>query len=479
MSAPVYDLNQIERLRRTMRRLALIVALATGLSIPLGFFTISFHDLIEDMEHHADMAGEQVSEYAYAHGATWSYGGERLQEIIAHGRTLHGDLYQAVSLPDGQPITHHGHPPSWPSASISHYVVVASGVIATISVSKSLLPLFLHTGLVAIFALILGGSVYGVMHLLPLRALDRTLAQLQDSLKSIEAHATETTYAYDELKRQHRLVEETTQELMRARDQAETADRTKSAFLATMSHELRTPLNAIIGFSEMLTQEVFGPLGSTRYKDYCQSICESGRHLLSVINDVLDISKIEAGKLELHCEEVDLPELLEFCARLVRSKVLEGGVELEVVPTREALPVISADPVKLKQVVLNLLSNALKFTPQGGKVSLAASTGGDNGVTLRVSDTGIGMTEEELEVALQPFQQVDNSHTRKYEGTGLGLPLAKGLVEQHGGVLNIESQSGRGTCVSIWLPLGRPAETGVARSAGPRAEPPAARAVNG
>ena len=218
-----------------------------------------------------------------------------------------------------------------------------------------------------------------------------------------------------------------------------------------MSHELRTPLNAIIGFSEMLTQEVFGSLGSDRYREYCSSIGESGHHLLSVINDVLDISKMEAGKLDLHCEDVDLWSLVDGCCRLVRGKVDESGIVLDVIPPAKPLPIVQADPVKLKQILLNLLSNALKFTP-AGRITIELGTLRGKGIYVSVADTGIGMTEADLSIAMLPFQQVDNSHTRSYEGTGLGLPLAKGLIEQHNGSLDIRSKPGEGTVVTVVLP---------------------------
>jgi signal transduction histidine kinase len=447
------DLEQISRLRRTMRRLALAVAVVTAVSIPLGFFVVSYTDQGRDLEHHGVLTSERLAQYAYSHGATWSYARERLAETMAATQSSHEDIHQVAHLPDGREVAQFGNLPAWPR--LSRIAVASSfgGQVATVTVSSSLRPLLLQTALVALFALLLGGTTYVALHRLPLRALDETLGQLQVSLKTVEAHATETSYAYEELKRQHRLIEETTHELMKARDQAQTADQTKSAFLATMSHELRTPLNAIIGFSEMLTQEVFGPLSNDRYREYCGSIGESGHHLLAIINDVLDISKMEAGKLQLYFEEVDLQQLLDGSCRLVRPKVYEAGVELKLLACEPPLEPITADAVKLKQIVLNLLSNALKFTPPGGEIALGYGRTPEGGVYIRVTDSGIGMTEEEVAVALQPFQQVDNTHTRKYEGTGLGLPLAKGLAEQHGGKLEVESQPGRGTSVTIYLPV--------------------------
>ncbi len=435
-----------------MRRLAFAVALATAVSIPLGFFLVSFGNQGDNLLDHAQTSAERLAQYAYVQGDAWVYSRERLADLVADTQTRGSLMHQLVTSAGGQEVVEHGNRPSWPRRSLSSTILVNGESVGQVTVSATFLPLLLSTALVALFALALGGSAFVAMHLLPLRALDQTLAKLQTSFATIEAHATETTYAYEELKRQHRLVEETTQELMKARDQALAADRTKSAFLATMSHELRTPLNAIIGFSEILSGEVFGPLGSERYRDYSSSIGESGHHLLSVINDVLDISKIEAGKLELHFEELDLWGLLSDCCRLVRPTVEESAVKLELVPLETPLPELSADPVKLKQIVLNLLSNALKFTQRGGKITIDLGVIPGEGAYFSVTDTGIGMSEAELAVALEPFQQVDNGHTRKYQGTGLGLPLAKGLVEQHKGRMEVASKSGEGTVATVFLP---------------------------
>ena len=446
------NLEQIARLRRTMRRLAFMVALATAVSLPLGYFTVSFSNQSGFLQHQATLTAERLAEYVYVQGASWPYARERLSEIIGGTQSVSHMLHARVQDAGGAAVIAYGPLPDAPAHSESAPVVVAGDHVATVFVTASMRALVLSTVVVGLFAALLAVGALAAMHLLPLRALDETIGALQGSLQTIEAHAAETSFAYEELKRQHRLVEETTQELMQTRDQAMAADRTKSAFLATMSHELRTPLNAIIGFSDMLSQEVFGPLGNPRYRDYCQSIGDSGRHLLAVINDVLDISKVEAGKLQLHLEDVDLPELLDNCCRLIRAKVFEAGVDLRLAAPADPLPPLHADAVKVKQIALNLLSNALKFTPAGGSITVTLGSVADGGAFFTITDTGIGMSEAEIALALQPFQQVDNSHTRKYEGTGLGLPLAKALAEQHGGRLEIASAPGAGTAVTVVLP---------------------------
>jgi two-component system, cell cycle sensor histidine kinase PleC len=233
---------------------------------------------------------------------------------------------------------------------------------------------------------------------------------------------------------------------------AEAANQMKSEFLANMSHELRTPLNAILGFSDVLERGYHGEM-SAKQQEYIHDIRASGEHLLRLINDILDMSKIETGKLELHEDNVPLSELIQSCLPLVRERARDSSVALHAdVPA--VLPVVRADERRLKQVVLNLLSNAVKFTPRGGEVRLSVRRH-DGGLDLVIADTGIGMTAAEIELALQPFRQVDNVFSRRYEGTGLGLPLAKELARLHGGELLIDSTSGVGTTVIMRLPPSR------------------------
>ena len=243
-------------------------------------------------------------------------------------------------------------------------------------------------------------------------------------------------------------------DLRAAKEEAEVASRAKSDFLAGVSHELRTPLNAIIGFSEVMQNEMFGPMGDSHYHEYAADIHESGHHLLSLINDILDLSKIEAGKFELHEETVTVTDTIEAALRLVGQRAEKAGVEL-VRAVAPRLPRLYADGRALKQVLLNLLTNAIKFTPQGGRVTIGADLAPGGDLALTVVDTGVGMSAEDMEQALTPFGQAESDIAREQEGTGLGLPLTKHLVELHGGSLTIESAPGAGTTIRATFPAAR------------------------
>jgi two-component system cell cycle sensor histidine kinase PleC len=220
-----------------------------------------------------------------------------------------------------------------------------------------------------------------------------------------------------------------------------------------MSHELRTPLNAIIGFSEVIRDAMLEPVAA-RYRDYARNIHSSGHHLLTLINDVLDLAKIDTGRMELQEEEVEVARLIAGSLPLVAERAKRGGVELAALPMPN-LPPVWADRLRLKQVVLNLVSNAIKFTPRGGTVLVAALPTAEGGLTIKVADTGIGMRAEEIPKALEPFRQVEQDLSRRFDGGGLGLPLAKQLVELHGGELAIASEPGQGTTVYVSLPPAR------------------------
>ena len=262
--------------------------------------------------------------------------------------------------------------------------------------------------------------------------------------------ASELQALNDKLVDQATVLELQAEALSLARTAAEDANRAKSAFLANMSHELRTPLNAILGFAEMLRDGYAGAPGPA-WSSYAGMVHEAGSHLLSVIGEILDLSKIEAGRVMLSVEPVDLVQMVDACGELIAPQVERGGIAFTV-RRDPSIGVIQADPVRLKQILLNLLSNAVKFTEAGGRVTLSVGPGPSGFIELQVADTGIGMTAVELQVALEMFGQVESSVARKHQGSGLGLPIAVGLAELHGGSLQVQSEKGVGTRVIVTLP---------------------------
>jgi len=276
--------------------------------------------------------------------------------------------------------------------------------------------------------------------------VDRNLAER-------EFHAQCQQRYVEELEATQRELQQTGANLAASLEAAAAGSQAKSQFLATMSHELRTPLNAIIGFSEVLERQVFGALGDRRYLEYAEHIRSSGHHLLSLVQDVLEFSRIEAGHINLREETFEVADIVHAAERMARPQAAKESIELSIELAPD-LPQLRADERRLRQVLLNLLSNAVKFTPAAGRVMLSARREAE-GVVLEVEDTGIGIAPEDIPRVLERFGQVDSSLSRKHKGTGLGLPLAKKLVEAHGGTLEIDSEVGVGTTVKVRLPPGR------------------------
>lgn len=267
--------------------------------------------------------------------------------------------------------------------------------------------------------------------------LKQHIAELEDSKAQYEAQQKELKML--------------SEDLAMARDHAEAASLAKSEFLATMSHELRTPLNAIIGFSEIIRSETFGPVGSDRYRDYAGDIHGSGQHLLDIINDILDLSKVESGAGELLEDSLKVPVVIDAVLTLVRQRADKRGVRLEL-ELPDDVPKLLADQRKVMQVLVNLLSNGIKFTETGGMVSMKVSCDADAGYIFEVADTGIGIAQEKIPIALSQFGQIDSALSRDHDGTGLGLPLASTLMELHGGSLELQSELGVGTVVTVRFP---------------------------
>ena len=293
-------------------------------------------------------------------------------------------------------------------------------------------------------------------------ALKKHEERLTESEKRLKATVTDLQRSRKILEVQTRQLSEMAEKYQEEKTRAEAANQAKSEFLANISHELRTPLNAIIGFSDIMTQEMFGPLGTDRYADYCKDIYSSGTYLLNVINDILDMSKIEAGRMSIETEVVNAGEAAEDAARIITGAASEKNIVISA-DVADNLHV-DVDKRALKQVLLNLLANAVKFTPDNGTVTLKARPRGDR-VRFEVSDTGIGISERDIERLAKPFVQVENQFTKTHQGSGLGLAIARSLVELHGGKLDIVSEVKKGTVVSFSLPQARTDSPQVAQSA--------------
>jgi two-component system cell cycle sensor histidine kinase PleC len=279
--------------------------------------------------------------------------------------------------------------------------------------------------------------------------------KLMESERRLMATVADLRHSQQKLERQAEEVADLAEKYAEEKTRAEEANQAKSKFLANMSHELRTPLNAIIGFSEIMESSMFGPLGSDKYREYCSDIHQSGQYLLDVINDILDMSKIEAGRIRLDAEPIELEPFLNDAMRVVSGRANDKRLKVTARIGRGIR--LTADHRLLKQIVLNLLSNAVKFTPEGGRITIRARATAGGWVSLSIADTGIGIPEDALARLGRPFEQVESQLTKSHQGSGLGLAIAKSLTELHQGTMRIHSKLARGTMVLLRLPIKRKA----------------------
>jgi signal transduction histidine kinase len=411
--------------------------------------------------------GTIMARYIQANGLDKSSIGKKAADFEAarHGNLNGSGEFSGTSSIDGAKRLYHWRDlqgyPLFVAAGLSETSVLADAnyqarIVIGLGIAALSLPL--------VMMLILNREIS--------QRVEHAVALDQESDKVREEHRALLAIT-EELAKERIKLHKTNSELVMARRRAESANHAKSVFLANMSHELRTPLNAILGFSEIIRDRIFGS-DVGRYADYAADIHRSGSHLLNIVNDVLDITRIEAGMLEIRAEKVKLCAVFAESSRAVTQQAVNAGVLLS--PSAPDIgAIVLGDKTKLIQIVINLLSNAIKFTPQGGTVSLSAAQDGNGGLTVTIRDTGIGMSSHEIRDALELFRQVDNSLGRRYEGTGLGLPLALKLMELHGGSLTVDSVPRRGTTVTLYFPSERIIwDTGSAAKPAP-AESPAFR----
>ena len=430
--------------------LAIVLGLFVAFMTPLTYIYQSYRYEEAELRAEAQRRAAVVSKHIYGNSRMWRFEVLRLEEILGVG-DVDGPArrYGLRTLPDDKAVIAQG--PELPAPLLARSADVFDGTlrVARLTVETSLRPALIEALLLGLASAVVALAIFLVARVLPLRVVRAAFRHLE------KAHSA----------------------LLDARVQAEAASRAKSGFLASMSHELRTPLNAILGFSEITKDELFGPMENARYLEYQALIHRSGTHLLSLIDDVLDLSKAEAGMEELREAPFEASEVVDAALRIVSAEAGKGGLRLRH-SIEEGLPMIFGDERRIRQVLLNLLSNAVKFTGPGGEVSVTVRREADGGALIEVADSGVGLAPSDIAIALTPFGQVENPYTADHKGSGLGLPLAKRLVELHGGDLGVESQPGVGTTVSVRLPAGRmvqaaaPARPGQREPAGAGIQPP-------
>ncbi len=443
------------QLVRVIQILAVAIGLAIAICVPVLFGAAGYYHETIHLRHHLLAAQTQVSRYAYTQGSHWDLSITRLGTLLGeNARFADEPVRQKILDPEGKLIYAEEQELDWPIISRRVPIEVAGETEGWVEIDASFRGWLLSTLLVALASLLVGMGTIVVVHRYPMRILSRTFGALTTAHARFEVQLAETLKAYELLQAESRKVEDTSYDLTRALEEAQLANRTKSEFLAAMSHELRTPLNAIIGFSELMSGELLGPIGSPKYVDYANDITQSGQHLLAIINDILDLSKIEAGKMSVADEQLDLDQVIRSSLRFIAERARSANVKVAI-EIAEGPLLMRGDAIKVKQILLNLLSNAVKFTPAAGRVEVHAFKDGDGRLLIVVKDTGCGMKTEDIPKALEPFRQVDSSLNRRFEGTGLGLPLSKRLIELHGGTLTIDSTVDVGTEVTVAFPAAR------------------------
>jgi signal transduction histidine kinase len=449
--------REANRLVRLVSGQAWVIALVILILVGGGYFVERYHEERDDAAMDAArIQGEltQVSGYLPA-GA--KLGRRELNEALH--LTLSGDRpddragddHYAIYDASGRLLAEIGERHKGPVMTHRVPVDLGDNSRGQIVVQHASSHLYVESAAIMLVALALALAALIGLRTLPVRALLTTMKRLDESQHLRVQAEKDLRIHVGELEAAQKALQASSAQMELALEAAAESNQAKSQFLASMSHELRTPLNAIIGFSEMIHTETFGAVENEQYREYVELILGSGRHLLSLVNEILDLSKATAGKLELFEGEVDPAHLLRDIMRTMQASADEAGVTQDLtVP--EGLPNIRVDPQRLTQVLFNLVSNAIKFNKPGGFVHVSVDYRPHEGMKIIVADTGIGIASEDIPKALERFGQVEDSFTRKFQGSGLGLPISKKLIELHGGTLTLQSVVGEGTRVTLWLP---------------------------
>jgi len=449
------DAAIVSRPKTIVKWIAIGFAALTLVGVTALFAGAAWWHTASHVRVQAVRAADEIADIYRHDSAGWMHHGNELHAILGEKHEFAPGGWHEIVGPLGNVILP-SHDRSRPKLAIFGEATIATSgqIVGFVRIAEDIDVVAFAGAAGLLLASLLSGSVLLTLWTLPMRALDRALERVAAYREALEDRVTELEISRDQLERQGMDLSQTADNLFFAREMERQANKAKSEFLAHMSHELRTPLNSIIGFSEMMTGEFLGPVGNQRYREYAGHIEASGNHLLQLINDILDLAKVEAGHLELDEELVDFGKLTESCRTLLAPRIQAGGLVCAV-SLPNSLPSLHADPRKMKQILLNLMTNAIKHTPPGGTVRIHATADATNGFTFSVTDTGSGMAPEDIPRALEPFRQLDNPLTRSREGTGLGLPLTKALAELHGGSLELRSALGEGTTAVIHLPAER------------------------
>ncbi|HRH14350.1 MAG TPA: response regulator [Azonexus sp.] len=439
-----------EQFERNVRRFALSVALLVAASLPLGYWTVGYRHLAESLDLKAQVKASALSGLITSNPDVWVYAENRLKGLISREPVVLSDELVEVVDNGETLLTQVGNLPGVPVLRRAHALHDAGQEVGQVRISASMRPLVQGTLIGATLGLLLGIAIYVVLKTLPLKALNAATAELAAHRDHLEVEVARRTA-----------------ELRTAKDAAEAGSRAKSQFLATMSHEIRTPMNGILGMTELLRGTVLTPQ-QRRFNDV---VYQSGEHLLSIINDLLDFSKIEAGKLNLETIDFSLRQLVENVSELFAQAAQAKGVELLCSLPHDLPVALKGDPVRLRQIMTNLVGNAVKFTSQGMivvRIKLLCEDPQQAGFRVEVEDSGTGIKEEVQSHLFKPFVQADASTTRRFGGTGLGLTIAKRLVEIMGGQIGMVSQFGHGSL--FWFELAFAKQDADARTVLPLAE---------